>query len=580
MTHRSTSKLPTLVALLLVGLCSTGFYYAYQANTRLTPVLPPLAATNNLQRWLLDTPEQLLQIQPLHHLHTISKVYDHTGYNMLWMDGFKLTNPGKQLLQQLTETSADQLLDYQYHLSYIQQRLHNLQYTPRSATALDILMTDAFISYAEDVLSDTLLPAALKERASGIRPVAYHGHYDPINHDDIVKLLAENQHPRKLSKVLNNMAPTHDAYKGLRLALEQYQDMQQSWQPMSTGPTLRPGEKHPQIQELRSMLRLYGDYPLQQNALMDWLADDEPTTEQALQTLDKPLTASLRQFQQRHGMSGDGVLDQATRQLLNTPPSQRIRQIALNMKRWRELPTDLGSRYIWVNMTDYQLQLVNRGRTELDMKVIIGKTYRRTPQMHEAISTLVLNPHWNVPSRIARQDILPKVKKNPDYLKQNNMRVLESWGNPVELDPDNIDWSQLNSHNFTYRFQQDPGPGNALGTVKFVIPNDSSIYLHDTSQPELFKRNKRAFSSGCVRVEKPMALARALLKGKRGWGNEHINETLASGETRYVRLPEKVPTYLTYLTAWVDKEQRIQFREDIYKKDKLVVNSNEHALQL
>jgi len=586
MTHYSTQQphnkqRPTLLILTLIAACFGGFYLAYNANTQLTPVLPPLAANNSLQRWLLDESEQLLESGELHHMGTVSRIYARTNYQMLWMDGFSLAPTGELLLQQLRETSADQLIDYQYHLSYIQQRLHNMQLTPRAATALDIQLTDAFISYAEDVMSNQLLPDTLRKQQL-LKPVAYqpNQHSRGIDHDNIIRLVSENQSQRQLNKVLHGMAPNHNDYKQLRLALVQYQELAKHWVPINEGPTLKLGQRHPQVVELRELLSLYGDYPLQKSTLLEWFADDTPLTEEQTQTLDEPLVDSLKQFQQRHGMLANGKLDRQTRTRLNVPPLQRIRQIALNMKRWRELPADLGDRFLWVNMTDYSLQLMNHGVTELEMKVIIGKTYRKTPALKESISTLVLNPSWNVPRRIGLYDILPQARKDPSYLTTRNIRVLESWSNPVEVPVETIDWKNTTARNFKYRFQQAPGDNNALGSVKFVIPNDMSIYLHDTSHPELFARHKRALSSGCVRVEKPMKLARALLKGKKNWGSARIDSQMESGATQYVKLPKPVPTYLAYLTAWVDKEQLIQFRDDVYQRDQIVNNTEGATVEL
>jgi len=586
MTHYATQQTrnnqrPTLLIVTLIAACLGGFYLAYNANTQLTPVLPPLAANNSLQRWLLDENDQLQENNTLHHIGTVGRIYARTNYQMLWLDGFTLAPTGELLLQQLLETSADQLIDYQYHLSYIQQRLHNMQMTPRAATALDIQLTDAFISYAEDVMSNQLLPDSLRKQKL-LQPVAYHPSQNShsINHDNIIRLVSENQSRRQLNKVLHGMAPKHNDYKQLRLALIQYQELAKHWQPLSEGPTLKLGQRHPQVVELRELLSLYGDYPLHKNILLEWFADDTPLTEKQAQTLDESLAASLKQFQQRHGMQTSGKLDKQTRKHLNVPPLQRIRQIALNMKRWRELPADLGERFLWVNMTDYSLQLINHGAPELEMKVIIGKTYRKTPALKESINTLVLNPSWNVPRRIGLYDILPQARKDTAYLTSRNIRVLESWSNPVEVPIDTIDWKNATARNFKYRFQQAPGDNNALGSVKFVIPNDMSIYLHDTSHPELFARHKRALSSGCVRVEKPMQLARALLKGKKNWGNSRIDSQLESGETQYVKLPKPVPTYLAYLTAWVDKDQLIQFRDDVYQRDQIVSNTEKTAIEL
>lgn len=573
MTSKASPQRPTLIVVLLILLGSGTFYTAYQANTELTPLLPPLAAQKNLKRWFFEESTLLLDDLPLNHFHTVNKIYARTNYKLLWLNNYELAPTGELLLQQLQETSADQIYDYQYHLTYIQQRLHHLQTLPKEATALDILLTDAFVSYAEDVLSEKLLPSLMTHLPKGLRPVAYQDPFDSqgIDHDNIIRLLGQNHTSGALTKVLHSMTPTHQDYDRLRDAMEHYQKLAQSgeWQPLPDGPSLVLGQRGPQIGHLRRLLTQYGDFPVRRGLIEQWFADDTPLSEKQANTFDLELEKSLKQFQARHGQKADGKAGRITRRLLNTPPSYRIKQIALNMKRWRELPKDLGERYIWVNMTNYRLQLINRGAVEMNMKVIIGKSRRRTPVMQESISTVVLNPYWNVPRRITVVDILPKAQEDLNYLRERNINIYENWTSNEPVPLESIDWDNMSRRNFPYRMRQDPGHNNALGAVKFVIPNDESIYLHDTSNPELFDLDRRALSSGCVRVEQPLELARAILKGGR-WTNEKIQQTLDSGETRYLRVPKKIPTYLFYATAWVDNQGHIQFRDDIYQRDRAV----------
>ncbi len=573
MTSKASTQRPTLAVVLLIMLGCGAFYTAYQANTELTPLLPSLAAQKNLKRWFFDDSELLLSDAPLNHFHTVNKIYARTNYKLLWLRNYELAPTGQLLLQHLQETSADQIYDYQYHLTYIQQRLHHLQTLPKDATALDILLTDAFVSYAEDVLSEKLLPSFMTHLPKGLRPVAYHDGLTegPVDHDNIIRLLGQNHSPGALTKVLKSMTPAHQDYERLRNAMERYQQLAQNgdWAPLPDGPSLVKGQQSPEVGQLRRLLSQYGDYPIKRGLLEQWFSDDTPLTETQANSFDEELELSLKQFQARHGQDADGKAGRITRRLLNTPPSYRIKQIALNMKRWRELPKDLGDRHIWVNMTNYTLQLMNRGIAELEMKVIIGKSRRKTPVMQQSISTVVLNPYWNVPRRITVVDILPKARKDLSYLKERNINVYENWTSTEPVPLESIDWQNMTRRNFPYRLRQDPGENNALGEVKFVIPNDDSIYLHDTSHPELFELDKRALSSGCVRVEKPMELARAVLKGSR-WTDEKIQQTLDSGKTRYLRVPHKIPTYLFYATAWVDDNGNIQFRDDIYQRDRLV----------
>lgn len=209
---------------------------------------------------------------------------------------------------------------------------------------------------------------------------------------------------------------------------------------------------------------------------------------------------------------------------------------------------------------------MEHGKSVLNMKVIVGKVSRRTPIMQEPINSIVLNPMWNVPRRIMIQDILPKVKKDPEYLSKRNIRIIDGWQNDTEVPVEQLDFTKP-LRSFPYRLQQAAGEDNALGVVKFVIPNDASIYLHDTNQPELFGEDYRALSSGCIRVADPMLLAETLLRGKQGWNRQQLDKVLATGKTQYLSLPESVPTYLTYWTAWVDEAGRVQFRDDIYNED-------------
>lgn len=559
-----------LVSALIVALGSSALYLILQLNSQLQPILPPLAAQRNLQSWLLDNTDELMSQEPLYHLDTVSEIYRRTHYQLLWLDNYQLSSAGEQLLQQLQETSADELREYHYHTTYLRQRLHNLQTHPSEAASIDILLSDAFVSYASDVLNDNLLPdiiegnpflrdALLPEDDEPSPPKTADFNPDEgkkhVKFSDIINLVSDNRDPEQLKDILIRLTPAHDEYHQLRQALNHYRDIlySEAWQPLASGPTLKVGRTHPQVAQVRQMLYAYGDLP------------DASLSHS--ETFDQELSEALKRFQARNGEKDSGIVDKKTRRLLNIPPSLRIKQIALNMKRWRQLPRDLGERYIWVNLTNYQLQLMNQGQPELEMRVIVGKSYRQTPVLQEFIRTVVLNPTWNVPRRITLYDILPKAKKDPSYLSQRNIEVLKNWNSDTSIPLDEIDWANTGPRNFPYRLRQAAGEDNALGVVKFVIPNDLSIYLHDTNHRDLFEKDMRSLSSGCVRVEKPLELANALLKGKPGWDEDKIQQTLDSQKTTYVRLPENVPTYLMYWTAWVDDKGTVQFRDDIYKHD-------------
>jgi murein L,D-transpeptidase YcbB/YkuD len=247
---------------------------------------------------------------------------------------------------------------------------------------------------------------------------------------------------------------------------------------------------------------------------------------------------------------------------------ERIRQIELNLERRRWMPRDLGSPHLLVNIPGFELQVVEAGRTARTMRVIVGRKSRPTPVLSSELTYLEVNPYWNVPARIARVDLLPKIQENPSFLVRENFRVFSGWGEGArELDPNGIDWSSIRPGHFPFRLRQEPSAQNALGRVKFMFPNDQSVYLHDTPSKNLFRRSIRTLSSGCVRLEEPLELAAFLLE-RQDWAPERVSRLAASGRRRVVLLERPVPVHFVYLTSWVDEGGGLHFREDVYGHDR------------
>ncbi|MGB5985516.1 MAG: L,D-transpeptidase family protein, partial [Desulfobacterales bacterium] len=221
-----------------------------------------------------------------------------------------------------------------------------------------------------------------------------------------------------------------------------------------------------------------------------------------------------------------------------------------------------------VNIADFKLQLWEAGEKILEMKVVVGRDYRRTPVFSETLTYLVFNPYWNVPFRIAVKDKLPLIQEDPTYLTRNHFRVFANWQQDApQVDPASVDWSRLSKANFRMRLRQEPGPHNALGQIKFMFPNPFAVYLHDTSEPDLFSRDVRTFSSGCIRIADPLGLAEYLLKGQSPWTRERIEAAIESRRQRVVHLARPLPIHLLYWTAWADPDGTLQFRNDIYHRD-------------
>jgi murein L,D-transpeptidase YcbB/YkuD len=278
-------------------------------------------------------------------------------------------------------------------------------------------------------------------------------------------------------------------------------------------------------------------------------------------TYTEPLQKAVQQFQARHGLAATGLIGAETVAALNVPVDARIRQIELNLERWRWLPQDLGDRYVLVNIPEMRLRVYEGDRVPLTMAVVVGTPDTPTPIFNDQMRYVVLSPYWNVPDSIAQGETVPGLVKDPTYLTRNNMEIVDKSGKAIpvsDMDMDALD---------QYRFRQRPGKANSLGLVKFMFPNEHNVYLHDTPADSLFARAGRAFSHGCVRVENPMALAEYVLRDQPTWDTKAITAAMHAGTETQVSLTAPLPVYLGYWTAGVDEAGTLHFRPDVYGID-------------
>jgi len=292
---------------------------------------------------------------------------------------------------------------------------------------------------------------------------------------------------------------------------------------------------------------------------------------------DESLVEAIKQFQSRHNLNSDGVVGKQTLAVMNVPVAERIEQIIINMERYRWLKRFNDDRLVAVNIAGFRAVAGKPGKFDLTMPVIVGKTYHATPVFSETIKYIEFNPFWNLPASIARTETLPKLKKDPLYLQKNNMRIFRGWKEDApELDSTTMDWGNISAKDMNgYRVRQDPGPNNALGTLKIMFPNEYSVYLHDTPAHGLFKQERRAFSHGCIRMSRPAEMAAWVLGGDdKGWNLARIDEIIKSQKRQVVKLDEPIPVYILYRTAFVNPEDNmLYFYEDIYGRDKLLAKA-------
>jgi murein L,D-transpeptidase YcbB/YkuD len=293
---------------------------------------------------------------------------------------------------------------------------------------------------------------------------------------------------------------------------------------------IRLGDTSLMIVKLRKKLLLLGDLP-----------NNSDTTSGIY---DSTLLNAVKRFQKRHGMKEDGIAGGGMVRELNVPVQKRIEKIIVNMERNRWLPTDVRGRYLAVNIPEFVLHAYNDDSLLWNMNVVVGRDVNKTVIFAGTINQIVFSPYWNVTPNILKKEILPGIQKDPNYLETHHM---EKFGDGV---------------------RQKPGPWNSLGAVKFLFPNSHSIYLHDTPSKSLFQESKRAFSHGCIRVAEPRNLAMYMLRDDPTWPEERITKAMASGKEQYVAVKNPMPVYITYFTAWVDRQGQLNFREDIYNRDR------------
>jgi murein L,D-transpeptidase YcbB/YkuD len=407
---------------------------------------------------------------------------------------------------------------------------------------------------------DLLATAAAARLAAHLRfgkvdPEKFHPGWNfnsEINMMERVELLEEVLGAADLRAALGAQAPDSDYYRGLVRHLAHHRELAAlgGWPEVSPGETLRPGMLSPRVPELRARLAASGDLAVVSTPADPLLFDAE-------------LEAAVRRFQLRHELLVDGLAGKRTLAAMNVPVAARIDQLRVNLERARWVFRDLEPRFLLVNIARFRVLLLEDGEIRWSTRAVVGRPYRQTPVFRATMTHLELNPRWTVPPTIFREDLLPQIRQDPGVLERRNMQVLDWGGQPI--DPWSVDWRRVDGNRPPYFIRQAPGPYNPLGRVKFIYPNQHQVYMHDTPERELFSRAERSFSSGCIRLQRPLELAQLLLEGSVA-EQQRMDAALRSGETVTIALPRPIPVFTLYGTA-VPEDGRIHFASDVYSRD-------------
>jgi murein L,D-transpeptidase YcbB/YkuD len=483
-------------------------------------------------------------------------------YRSAWTDGKTVLPRGEQLYDAIGRAQDDGLDPDSYGWDMAREmfaRLDSTKLSPEQRAALlgelDLVLTEGFSRYARDLIQGTIDP-----NKGGL---VWRIPRDTTLEENVLKA-ARTEH---VDQLVARLRPATPYYGRLVRALARYRaaEARGGW-PQTIAPErpLRAGRSSGATTvALRQRLLAADDTDEIRLARFGVTQPD---------VFDDSLHAALAHFQSRNGIDEDGALGVNTLRELNHSVQDRIADLRLNLDRWRWLPRDLGERYIVVNVAGFELEMIEAGKPAEIMNVVVGKEGWNTPIFSDTMESLIVNPSWNVPPSIAQGEVLPAMQRDPGYLVANHFDVLRD---ERVVEPSSVDFSRAG----TYRFRQRPGPDNALGRLKFMLPNSDNIYLHDTPAGRLFSLTDRAFSHGCIRVERPKDLARALLQRVTNTSPEDLDAIVASGAETTIRFREGVPVYILYFTAWVDEDDTVHFLHDVYGRDEKLEPERQKKLE-
>jgi len=478
----------------------------------------------------------------------VAQFYRENGYAPLWTGGDDTSRERRMaLLRALEEASMHGLPDRGRLAADLVEQMRNAR-TVRSLGEVEAALSRAFVNYATDLQTGLLNPQSIDDgivrKKHSTDPVAY------------LEGIRDNS-PMAYMRALVPASPQYRALLREKFRLEALA-AKGGWGGSVPGGKLEQGDTGPAVIALRDRL-----------VAMGYL------TRSATARYDHDLEMAVQRFQSDHGLEPDGVAGTSTIAEINKPVSERLKSVIVAMERERWLTPDRGDRHILVNQTDFTAKIIDNGDVTFETRSVIGKNQydRRSPEFSDVMEHMVINPSWYVPRSIITKEYLPKLKNNPNAV--GHIEITDSRGRVVNRS--SADFSQYTARNFPYAMRQPPSRKNALGLVKFMFPNKYNIYLHDTPHKNLFSREVRAFSHGCIRLAQPFEFAYALLARQTEDPKAFFHRILSSGKETKVDLEQQVPVHIIYRTAYVTNKGRAEFRRDVYGRDAKVWDALQQA---
>lgn len=481
----------------------------------------------------------------LYRRDSVKNFYASRNFEPIWND----VSIRQSFIDSLQSAESQGLYFEDYHGTELKKLNEDIKNSStKQLSGLELLLTDAFFRFGDHLYNGKTDPKKI------------HGIWD-IDKDQInLKILLEQAiKENNLEVAFDKLRPKNPVYSQLIASEKEFRQLKkesENFKEISKGEIIKNGMQDARIQDIQFRLLALGYLDNVKIGNFSYTED---------------MIESVKKFQEDHGIEVDGNIGDETIQLLNKGYDKRYNQILVNLERWRWYPRDLGNHYILINIPGYNLQVIKDGDTTSTHKIMVGTIARKTPIFSNEIDHVIFNPEWNIPPTIKLKDVIPGVRRDPDYLAKKNIEVYDGNGN--RLDPSNIDWSQNEVKSYKYR--QAPGSSNPLGRVKIMYPNKYLVYLHDTPSKSLFERNTRAQSSGCIRVEGAIELAEYLLNDQPEMTSEKIQPILDRGTIKKINMTQQVKIYHFYWTAWRENG-KTRFIKDIYNYDDKILKALEN----